>query len=137
MQITLRVRPGDPLPLYQQIVRQIEAAIAGGRLSLGDKLPSHRELALELVVAPLTVKKAYDQLESGGWIETRRGRGTFVAAVRQEGGEVREHLRQRALDLWRESQLTGVSLTELIALIREVRGAAAASDRSKDPAQKQ
>jgi GntR family transcriptional regulator len=55
-------------------------AIAGGRLSSSDQLPSHRELSEKLVIAPLTVKKAYGELESLGYIETMRGRGTFVAA---------------------------------------------------------
>ena len=45
----------------------------------GDKLASHRDLAEALVIAPLTVKKAYDELERAGYIVTRRGKGTFVA----------------------------------------------------------
>ena len=61
-------------------MRQIAEAIAGGRLKPGDKLDSHRDLAEQLVIAPLTVKKAYDELEALGYIETQRGRGTFVCA---------------------------------------------------------
>ncbi len=128
MKLSLRVQPGAPLPLYQQIVRQIEAAVAGGRLKPGDKLSSHRDLALQLVIAPLTVKKAYDALESKGLIESRRGRGTFVASGGGDREAALERLRQRSLDLWRESQLAGVGLTELIAMLREVRGRAAESD---------
>src|ERR1700683_3164408 len=76
----LFVNPSDELPLYRQIMRQITEAIAGGRLKSGEKLASHRELSEQLVIAPLTVKKAYDELEALGFIETQRGRGTFVCA---------------------------------------------------------
>src|SRR5579863_5921103 len=74
----LIVNPADGLPIYRQIMRQITDAIAGGRLKSGDQLTSHRELSEQLVIAPLTVKKAYDELEALGFIETQRGRGTFV-----------------------------------------------------------
>jgi len=50
-------------------------------LKAGEKLPSHRELSERIVVAPLTVKKAYDELEALGFLETQRGRGTFVCAT--------------------------------------------------------
>ena len=76
----LFVHPSGELPIYRQIMRQIAEAIAGGRLKPGDKLDSHRDLAEQLVIAPLTVKKAYDELEALGYIETQRGRGTFVCA---------------------------------------------------------
>jgi GntR family transcriptional regulator len=74
------INPGDDLPIYRQVMRQIMDAIAGGRLSGGERLPSHRELSEQLVIAPLTVKKAYDELEALGYIESQRGRGTFVCA---------------------------------------------------------
>lgn len=72
------IHPGDELPIYRQIMRQITEALAAGRLQPGEKMPSHRDLAEQLVIAPLTVKKAYDELEALGYIETQRGRGTFV-----------------------------------------------------------
>ena len=74
------ISAGDDLPIYRQVMRQITDAIAGGRLTSGDRLPSHRELSEQLVIAPLTVKKAYDELEALGYIESQRGRGTFVCA---------------------------------------------------------
>ena len=72
------IRTGDELPIYRQIMRQIMEALAAGRLQPGEKVASHRELAEQLVIAPLTVKKAYDELDALGYIETQRGRGTFV-----------------------------------------------------------
>ena len=73
------VNPSGELPIYRQIMRQITDAIAGGRVAAGDQLPSHRDLAAQLVIAPLTVKKAYDELEREGLITTQRGRGTYVS----------------------------------------------------------
>jgi DNA-binding transcriptional regulator YhcF (GntR family) len=67
-------------------MRQIEDAIASGRLAAGAQLPSHRELSEQLVIAPLTVKKAYDELEQLGYLEQQRGRGTFVRAGVARGG---------------------------------------------------
>ena len=64
------INAADELPIYRQIMRQMTEAIAGGRLKPGDRLPSHRELSEQLVIAPLTVKKAYDELEALGYIDT-------------------------------------------------------------------
>ena len=63
----------------QQIIFQIRSAILEGKLRPGDKLPSVRELSETLEISPITVVKAYNELEHLGAIETRRGRGTFVA----------------------------------------------------------
>ena len=78
MSLHVHVTPADDAPLYRQIVRQIVEAVAGGSLVPGERLPSLRELAAQLVVAPLTVKKAYDVLEDRGLIETRRGLGYLL-----------------------------------------------------------
>ena len=121
--MTFYVNPGDELPIYRQIVRQVTDAVAGGRLRPGDKLPSHRDLAEELVVAPLTVKKAYDELEVRGLIETQRGRGTFVAerAVERSPRERRDGLRDAAQRLLSQAALSGVPLSDVIDLLRELR----------------
>src|SRR5580693_4023775 len=97
----LFVNPSGELSIYRQIMRQITDAIAGGRLKPGEKLASHRELSEQLVIAPLTVKKAYDELEALGFIETQRGRGTFVCATlpRAHRAAQLERLRQDARKL--------------------------------------
>ena len=117
------VTPGDDLPLYRQIVRQFTDAIAGARLKPGDKLPSHRDLATQLVIAPLTVKKAYDELEQGGLIETQRGRGTFVRQrlPRAQDGDSRERLRDTAQRLLSQAALSGVPFSEVLDLLEEIR----------------
>lgn len=118
----LHVSAGSELPIYRQIMQQITDAIAGGRLRPGDKLPSHRELAAQVVIAPLTVKKAYDELEREGIIRTERGRGTFVAsgAERIDPEEQRERLRGGVRALLSRAHLGGVSVEQLIELLRDV-----------------
>jgi GntR family transcriptional regulator len=116
------VHPGDELPIYRQIVRQVVDAVAGGRLKPGDKLLSHRDLAETLVIAPLTVKKAYDELERQGLIETQRGRGTFISArpPEQAPGERLDRLRDAAQRLLSQAALSGVPFSEVLALLREM-----------------
>ncbi|MBP7147517.1 MAG: GntR family transcriptional regulator [Acidobacteria bacterium] len=122
MPMLIHVQPGDELPIYRQIVRQVEDAVAGGRLSPGDRLPSHRDLAAQLVIAPLTVKKAYDELERSGLIETQRGRGTFVSerAAPADPAESRERLRDAARRLLSQAALCGVPFTEVVNLLGEI-----------------
>jgi GntR family transcriptional regulator len=115
------INPADELPLYRQIMRQITDAIAGGRLAAGDRLLSHRDLSERLVVAPLTVKKAYDELEALGYIESQRGRGTFVSA-KQSKALRRAHAEQVADDARRlvsQAYLAGMSLHDVLALIKD------------------
>ena len=64
--------------LYQQIVNQIKNMVAAGTLRSGDRLPTVRELASQLVVNPNTIAHAYQQLEREKVIETRRGLGSFI-----------------------------------------------------------
>jgi len=119
----LYVTPGDELPLYRQIIRQISDAIAGTRLKPGDKLPSHRDLAAQLVIAPLTVKKAYDELEQEGLIETQRGRGTFVSRrlPRTPDADARQRLREAARRLLSQATLSGVPFRDVLDLLKEIR----------------
>ena len=114
------VNPSDELPIYRQIMRQIVEAIAGGRLKTGEKLPSHRELSERIVVAPLTVKKAYDELEALGFLETQRGRGTFVCATlpKIDREDQLERIRQDGRKLLSQAHLAGLRFSELVDLLR-------------------
>ena len=117
----LAVNPSDELPLYRQIMRQIVEAIAGGRLKSGDRLASHRELSEQLVIAPLTVKRAYDELEALGFIETQRGRGTFVCASPppvDRAGRL-DHLRLEARKLLADAYLSGLDFGEVVKILKD------------------
>jgi len=74
----------SPDPIYEQINRQVKAQIISGDLAEGEVLPSIRKLAHELQISVITTKRAYDELEREGFINTVSGKGTFVAVQNQE-----------------------------------------------------
>src|SRR5579883_2503791 len=76
----LDVNPRSGVPLYVQLVQQITHAMEIGALQAGDQLPTVRQLASELTIAPNTIVKAYDELGRLGLIESRQGVGTIVTA---------------------------------------------------------
>lgn len=78
------VNNASMIPIYEQIMDQIKAAIINGELTEDTMLPSVRGLSKELKISALTVKKAYDHLEQEGFTVTVHGKGTFVAAANQE-----------------------------------------------------
>jgi GntR family transcriptional regulator len=118
MQIT--VHASDDLPIYRQIMRQIMDAIAGGHLHSGDRLTSHRELSEQLVIAPLTVKKAYDELEALGYIESQRGRGTFVSAKfpRTARAAATDQIADDARKLLTNAYLAGLSFSDVVKIVK-------------------
>ncbi len=81
--ISIQIVTGDARPIFRQIVDGIRMDIACGNLPVGSKLPSVRGLALQLVINPNTVAKAYSELTSQGLVESRQGLGLFVAQPRQ------------------------------------------------------
>ncbi len=87
----------DKTPVYAQLERAIRSAIAAGRLSVGDQLPTVRQLAVDLRVNANTVAKVYAFLERSGVLETRRGVGTFIAA-RTPAPQEEEALRRTELN---------------------------------------
>lgn len=113
------VHPGDALPIYRQIVEQVKAGMAAGLIEPGDRLPSHRDLARELVVAPLTVKRAYEVLEGEGLVTSQRGRGTFAAELSAEVSDDAEATLERRLEaLVRHARLLGLEKREVLARVR-------------------
>lgn len=83
MPIVFNINTGSTTPIYKQITDQVCLAVAGGRLAVGDQLPSVRALAEELVVNPNTVARAYADLTREGVIESRAGRGVFITQKRK------------------------------------------------------
>jgi GntR family transcriptional regulator len=77
--LVLRVDLSRPVPPYEQLRAQISGLVAGGQLAPGSRLPSVRQLAGDLGLAPGTVARAYSELESAGLLTTRQRGGTFIA----------------------------------------------------------
>src|SRR5438309_4764560 len=90
----LVIDPRDPTPIYAQLNRALRAAIATGRLSPGDQLPTVRQLAVELRINANTVARVYGELERDGVLETRRGVGSFVAATANQARPPAEHTKR-------------------------------------------
>lgn len=118
------VSNASPLPLYQQIKKQIRASIVSGDLSEGDPLPSIRALANHAGVSVLTIRRVYDDLETEGFVVSKAGRGTFVSACSDEvvretrRREVEERL-SGAVDAARELGMTREELHEIIDILYE------------------
>jgi len=111
----------DPTPIYAQVERSLRAAIASGRLSVGEQLPTVRELAVELRVNANTIARVYSELERAGVLETRRGVGTFVRGSRTEARTASEHargLRAFAMRVLSDGDAHGFSADEVIEALR-------------------
>ena len=78
-QLEIRLSDASGVPFYRQIVDQMADMVRAGTLQPGSRLPSVRELALQLEVSLITIRRAYADLEAAGLIVRRQGQGTFVA----------------------------------------------------------
>ena len=107
-------------PIYEQITPQIKEMILNGILQEGDALPSMRTLAKDLRISIITTKRAYEDLERDGFIESFTGRGSFVKATGKE--LMQEELLCQVQDLaeqtCKKAALAGLSLEELLEMIR-------------------
>ena len=107
-------------PLYQQIVNQIKQKIAVGEWMAGDEIPSIRQLAADLRVSVITVKRAYLEMEHAGLIVTQHGKGSFVAADVAAAPDIFEqemvgHLEEAA----RLGTTMGMSEREIVSRLRK------------------
>ena len=109
-------------PIYEQIYLQIKSCIVSGELAQGDALPSIRALAKDLRISVITTKRAYDELERDGFVNTVAGKGCYVAEknmefVREEHlKQIEEHMRQ-IVSLAASCALSGDEAAELLRLI--------------------
>ncbi len=119
--LLLTINQSDGVPLYLQLVHQIKARIATGRLLPDDELPPVRVLAQQLVLNPNTVVRAYRELEVAGLIYKRRGAGTYVSAgaTPYTEEECRRILGERADALLVEGRNLGFDDRQLMDLLRE------------------
>ena len=122
MQLYIDNRSGAPI--YDQIYSQIKDAILAGQVTEGEALPSIRALAKDLRISVITTKRAYDELESEGFIYTLPGKGCFVAErstelLREENlKKIEEHM-QEIRRLASACRLTENELDEMWRLQRE------------------
>lgn len=109
-------------PIYEQISSQMKNQIITGALGEGEELPSMRVLAKELRISVITTKRAYEDLERDGFIETVAGKGSFVAGrnlevIREEHLRMAEEHLQKAVEVARTGGISPEELTEMLNLI--------------------
>lgn len=111
----------DKRPMYLQIMEQIRQRIAVGDWTAGQAIPSIRQMAVDIGVGVITVKRAYLELEREGVIVTRQGKGSFVASDSEVGTRVREQeLAQQLEQAARNAALLGLSPRDLEKRMRSI-----------------
>lgn len=125
--LQFEIHPSSGVPIFRQIMDQVRAQVASGRLKPGELVPSVRQMAIDLAVNMMTVSKAYSRLEADGVLERDRGTGMRVRAVapvaatvtdrQQELRELVEHVVTRGLQLG----LTDVQIQAVVKTVLKER----------------
>lgn len=112
------------MPIYEQIVMQIKKNIMNGNLKEGEALPSMRTLAKELRISVITTKRAYEELESAGFIITVMGKGSFVAKknIERIKEEQFKEIERNIQYIVEQAQSNGISLQELLDIVKIIYG---------------
>ena len=109
------------IPVYRQLIDQVQAAIASGSLPAGAQLPTVRQVAVDLAINPNTVLRAYRELEIRGRLTTQQGLGTFVSSdsVREDEVQRQARLSRLAAECEARARSEGFSLRELAERLAE------------------
>ena len=104
------------VPVYRQLIDQVQGAIATEALNPGDQLPTVRHVAVELAINPNTVMRAYREMEIRGILDTQQGTGTFIAdrPPEMKKGDRQRQLKQMVAEFVARAGAAGVTLGELI-----------------------
>jgi GntR family transcriptional regulator len=110
------------VPVYRQIIDQVHAARASGALRPGDRLPTVRQMAVDLSINPNTVVRAYRELELTGALTTHQGTGTFITMARvEQSAEDRERkLDQLVAEFVARAGREGFTVKELRSRLKEI-----------------
>jgi len=121
IEIKLDLKSG--VPFYRQVIDQVKAAIATETLSPGDRLPTVRQLAVDLSINPNTVSRAYTELELTGLVETQMGSGTFVGSrqVKPDDVEQRRMLNQLCQEFLSRVSTHGFTLDDVLQNLEQRR----------------
>jgi GntR family transcriptional regulator len=113
---SFKLDPHSGVPVYRQIIDQVQAGLASGTLARGDQLPTVRQVAVDLEINPNTVLRAYRELEIRGVLDTQQGTGTFVAErpVEETDAERARRLGQFAGEIVARAGTAGFALREVM-----------------------
>lgn len=109
------------VPVYRQLIDQVQAGIATAALAPGDQLPTVRQVAVDLAINPNTVLRAYRELEIRGTLDTQQGTGTFIAdrKIKPDEGEREQRLNQLVNEFVARAGAGGFTLAELASALRD------------------
>jgi GntR family transcriptional regulator len=119
--VNFRLHLESGVPVYRQIIDQVHAARASGSVRPGERLPTVRQLAVDLSVNPNTVVRAYRELELTGVITTHQGTGTFVTEAKFERSDAdrERRLDQLAAEVAARAGREGFGIEDLISRLKE------------------
>jgi len=117
-----RLDPQSGVPIYRQIIDQVQGGISAGALHEGVQLPTVRQLAVDLSINPNTVIRAYGELEIRGVLNTEQGTGTFIAAPngQRDESERQRLLNQFVVDVVSRAGASGFTVEEVVGQLREI-----------------
>src|SRR5215813_14105925 len=115
-----RIDQASGVPVYRQLIDQVQGGIAAGTLSPGDQLPTVRSVAVDLAINPNTVMRAYRELEIRGVLDTQQGTGTFIAERKPQrnNGERERQLDQLVNDFVARAGAAGFTVQQLLENLR-------------------
>ncbi len=118
-----RLDSASGVPVYRQLIDQVQAGIATGVLALGHQLPTVRQVAVDLAINPNTVMRAYRELEIRGVLDTQQGTGTFIAARQPQvdGDDRTRRLDQLIDEFVARAGAGGFTLQEILQALQERR----------------
>lgn len=120
--MNINISNTSTVPLYEQIQTQIKNQILNGNLKPGEGLPSIRNLAKELNVSIITTKRAYEELEKDGFIETVVGKGTFISSQNTE--RLKEitlyNIENKLEEIIKQAKSVGITLEEGIEIFKSI-----------------
>ncbi|MGH9645423.1 MAG: GntR family transcriptional regulator [Bryobacteraceae bacterium] len=109
------------VPVYRQLIDQVQAGIASGALASGEQIPTVRQVAVDLEINPNTVLRAYRELEIRGVLDTQQGTGTFISErkVTHDDAEHERQLEQLVSEFVARAGAGGFTVEQLIQSLRE------------------
>ena len=118
--MNIQINNSSDDPIYLQIKNQIKEQINSGDLKVGEQLPSIRFLAKELRISMLTAKRAYDELELDGFINSVQGKGNFVAAQNKEliREEYLKKIEEKLQEIVELSEIARITNDELVQMLK-------------------
>ncbi|MDC7224997.1 MAG: GntR family transcriptional regulator [Spirochaetales bacterium] len=121
--LTFSLDPKSGVPYYKQVILQVEMAIADGRLTTGNQLPTVRSLAVDLKINPNTISRAYRELEIRGVVTTQQGTGTFISEKEIELSAVEREkiLASLTRDFIIKANSYGIDMDQVINYLQEMR----------------